>query len=91
MACTLSKLAKHGYAVKLTENIAKRYDNTAIFLDKLFKTKRMFVNMLLKVKVAKDPEIFFFYCFLCLAFYDEQKPGGGGGGGDVVERLIENT
>lgn len=61
MACTLSKLAKHGYAVKLTENIAKRYANTAIFLDKLFKTKRMFVNMLLNVKVAKDPEIFFFF------------------------------
>lgn len=61
MACTLSKLAKHGYAVKLTENIAKRYANTAIFLDTLFKTKRMFVNMLLKVKVAKDPEIFFFF------------------------------
>lgn len=60
MDCTLSKLAKHGYAVKLTENIAKRY---AIFLDKLFKTKRMFVNMLLKVKVAKDPEIFFFLLF----------------------------
>lgn len=90
MACTLSKLAKHGYAVKLTENIAKRYDNTAIFLDKLFKTKRMFVNMLLKVKLLKTQR-FFFYCFLCLAFYDEQKPGGGGGGGDVVKRLIENT
>lgn len=61
MVCTLSKLAKHGYAVKLTENIAKRCANTAIFLDTLFKTKRMFVNMLLKVKVAKDPEIFIFF------------------------------
>lgn len=67
MACTLSKLAKHGYAVKLTENIAKRYANTAIFLDTLFKTKRMFVNMLLKVKVAKDPEIYFFFLLFPLS------------------------